>query len=79
MIQVGGGFIDLGDQQGALQRRFEGGHQQAVVVAGEHAGYGAAAVAANAVGNQPFALGRDRLAAAQVTPKGDSHTVKSMG
>ena len=48
------GYIDLGDQQGAFDRRLPTRHQKPVVAPGVGSGEGAARVAAQSVGYQPF-------------------------
>ena len=62
-IIIGDGFVEFGKQQGAPQRGFEGSNQQSVVGAAAMSADGAAGVAANAVGDEPFALMIDWVAA----------------
>lgn len=67
--QVVSGFVKLAEEEGSLQGWFEGGDEKSVVAAGEDAGEGAAAVATNAIGDQPFTLGGLNGVAANITTK----------
>jgi hypothetical protein len=56
-------FVELSQQEGAAERRLEGGDEEAVVAAREQTGDRAHREAANAVGHQPFtALGNGQVA-----------------
>jgi hypothetical protein len=51
---VGYGLVELRQEQGAAQRRLQGGDQQAVVLSRQRSDQRARGVAAEAIGDQPL-------------------------
>ena len=64
-------FVELSEEEGAFDGWVEGSDQEAMVAAGENAGESAAAIATEAIGNEPFSLGGLGEVATDVSAKGD--------